>query len=84
MAEEKLIGIISHFYNKLNVAIIDLADVLSVGQTVHIKGAHDDFTQQIKELQFEHENIPAGKKGQSVGIKVEQKVHENDQVFLVE
>ena len=83
MAEEQLIGKISHYYNKLNVAIIDLSAPLSVGQAVHIKGASDDFTQPVNELQYEHQNIQAGKKGQSVGIKVKQKVHENDQVFLV-
>ena len=83
MAEEKLIGKISHCYNKLNVAIIDLTDALAVGQTIRIKGANDDFTQAVAELQYEHENIQEGKKGQSIGIKVNQKVHENDQVFLV-
>jgi hypothetical protein len=82
MAEETLVGKISHYYNKLNVAIIDLAAPLNVGQTVHIKGAHDDFTQVIGEMQFELHSIESGKKGQSVGIKVSQKVHENDQVFL--
>ena len=83
MAEEKLIGKITHYYGKLEVAIIELAEALKVGQTVHFKGAHDDFTQEVKELQYEHAAIAEGKPGQQVGIKVDQKVHENDQVFVV-
>lgn len=83
MAEEKLVGKITHFYDHLNVGIIELNDTLKVGQTIHIKGAHDDFTQEVGELQYEHASIPEGKPRQQVGLKVAQKVHENDQVFIV-
>lgn len=82
MAEEKLIGKITHYYDKLGVAIILLSGKLSVGQSVHIVGAHDDFTQEITEMQYDHKSITDGKAKQEVGIKVSQKVHENDQVFL--
>lgn len=80
----KPIGKVTHFYGKPGVAIIDLKDSLKVGQTVHFKGAHDDFTQVVNQIQFEHQDIQEGKKGQSVGIKVDQKVHENDEVFIEE
>ncbi len=81
--EENLVGTITHFYGKLGVAIIKLADRLRVGQRIHIKGMHDDFEQEVKELQYEHQSITEGEIGQEVGIKVSQKVHENDQVYLV-
>lgn len=83
MAEEKLVGKITHYYGKLGVAIIELADSLSVGQTVHIKGAHDDLTQEVKQLQLEFKDVQTATAGVSVGLKVDQKVHENDQVFVV-
>ncbi len=83
MAEEKLVGKITHYYDKLGVAIIDLTAPLKLNQTVHIKGAHTDFTQPVSQLQFEHQDIPEGKAGQQVGIKVEQKIRENDEVFVV-
>ena len=83
MAEEKLIGKVTHFFSKVAVAIVKLEEPLQVGQTIHLKGAHDDFTQEIKEMQYEHQAITDGKTGQEVGVKVDQKVHENDQVFLV-
>ena len=82
MAEEKFIGKITHYYGNLGVAIIDLVDSLRIGQTIHIKGAHDDFEQEVKEIQYEHQAIEEGKPSQQVGIKVGQKVHENDQVFV--
>lgn len=83
MAEEKLIGKVTHFYGKLGVAIIELSGSLAVGQTIRFKGATDDLTQEVREIQYEHQPISEGKVGQQVGVKVEQKVHENDQVFVV-
>ncbi|MBI4050483.1 MAG: hypothetical protein HY396_00705 [Candidatus Doudnabacteria bacterium] len=82
MAEEKNIGKVTHYYSKAQVAIIELVEGLKVGQVVHFKGAHDDFSQEVKEMQYEHQQISEGKSGQQVGVKVEQKVHENDQVFV--
>lgn len=81
--EEKEIGAISHYYGKLSVGIIDLKAPLKVGDTIHIKGAHDDFTQKIESMQIEHASVSEGKKGDAVGIKVTQKVHPSDTVFKV-
>ena len=84
MPEEKLIGKVTHYYGKLGVVIIALAAPLSIGQKVLFKGAHDDFSQTVSDMQYNHQAISQGDAGQEVGIKVEQKVHESDQVFLVE
>lgn len=82
MAEEQLVGKVTHYYGKLGVAIVELSAPLAVGQQIHVKGAHDDFTQEVKDMQFEHQAITAGRPKQQVGIKVEKAAHENDQVFL--
>ncbi|MBI4363391.1 MAG: hypothetical protein HY545_00910 [Candidatus Doudnabacteria bacterium] len=83
MAEEQAVGKVVHYYAKPMVAIIELAAPVKAGDTLHFKGAHDDYTQQIKQMQFEHQDIAEGSVGQQVGVKVDQKVHDNDQVFLV-
>lgn len=83
MGEEKEIGVISHYFGKVSVGIIELADSLKVGDTIHIAGAHDDFTQTIDSMQIEHENVDEAKKGDSVGVKVAQRVHPNDKVYKV-
>lgn len=80
---EKEIGVISHYFGKLSVGIIDLSDVLKVGDSIRIKGTHDDFTQKIETMQIEHANVNEAKKGDSVGIKVGQPVHEHDKVYRI-
>lgn len=83
MAEEKLIGKITHFFGKPSVGIIELSDVLKVGDTIHIKGHTSDFTQQVSSMQIEHADTNEAKAGDSPGIKVDQKVHEHDSVYKV-
>ena len=80
MAEEQ-IGVISHYFNHLEVGIIELSAPLKVGETIRIQGAHDDFTQVVEAMQIEHEDVQEAKAGEAVGIKVSQKVHEHDKVY---
>ena len=81
--EEKEIGRISHYFSKISVGIIELTDTLKVGDTIRVKGVHDDFTQKVDSLQVEHEQIMEGKSGDAVGVRVASKAHENDKVFKV-
>jgi putative protease len=81
--EEKLIGKITHYYGHLSVGIIELSDVLKVGESIHIKGHSSDFNQPISSMQIEHAAVKEAKAGDSIGIKVDQKVHENDAVYKV-
>ncbi len=81
---EKLIGKITHYFNKISVGIIEITDGESnVGDTIHIKGHTSDFNQKVTSMQIEHEPIEKAKKGDAIGIKVDAHVHEHDQVFLV-
>lgn len=81
-AEEKLIGRITHYYSHLSVGIVELTEgELRLGDRIHVKGAHTDFTQTVDSIQVEHQSVERAEKGKSVGIKVKEKVREHDQVF---
>ncbi len=81
--KEELIGKITHYFGKIEVGIIELSKPLSVGDTIHIKGAATDFEQEIKSMQIEHENIEKAKKGDVIGLKVDDKIKEGDEVYKV-
>jgi translation elongation factor EF-1alpha len=83
MPEEKEIGKITHYYSNISVGIIALSDSLKVGDTIHIKGYSEDFTQSIDSMQIEHKGVSEAKSGDMVGIKVIQKAHPGDKVFKV-
>ena len=81
MAEPKPIGKVIHYYSGIGVAAIDLTGKLKTGDTVRIKGSTTDFTQKIESMQIEENKVKEAKKGDSVGIKVEEKVRQNDMVY---
>lgn len=83
MAEEKEIGVVSHYFGNISVAGIDLTARLTVGDTIHIKGHTSDFTCTVDSIQIEHESVEKAKKGASIGIKVPEHTREHDKVFLV-
>lgn len=83
MVEEK-IGIVEHFFNKVGVAAIKITSgVLKVGDTIHIVGAHTDFTQKIDSMQIDRNPVEAVKAGDDVGIKVKDRVREHDVVYKI-
>ena len=81
--EKKKVGVVSHFYNKISVAIIDLEDTLTQGDTIEIAGPTTNMQMKADSIQIEHENVPVAKKGQSVGLKVPEPVREKDIVYKV-
>ena len=82
-AVEEKIGHISHFFNKLNVGIIELTTSLRVGEKVHIQGHTTDFVQTIASMQIEHAAVQEAKAGDSVGVVVSQHAREGDVVYRV-
>jgi len=81
---ETLIGVVTHYFDKIRVAAIRLTDGdLAVGDTIHIQGHTTNLTEQVESMQIEHLKVSAAKQGQSVGIVVQSKVHEHDKVFKV-
>ena len=82
--EEKLIGKITHYFTNIGVGVIEItAGDLKAGDKIHIKGTTSDFEQTIDSMQIEHENIEKAKKGDAVGLKVDQQAREGDQVFKI-
>ena len=81
-AEETQVGKISHYYPKINVAVVEVKDgSIKVGDEIHIKGHTTDFKQRVVSMQIEHEEIELAEPGQSIGIKVEEPVRANDLVY---
>lgn len=79
----KKVGVVTHYYTNIGVGIIKTDEEIKIGDKVQFKGKTTNFKQQISEMQFDHQSIQSAKKDQEVGIKVEQKVREGDELFLV-
>lgn len=83
MAKEKKIGKITHYFGKIGVGVLELSKKLKVGETIRIVGGDRDFTQEVSSMQVEHENIEAAKKGEAVGLKLDELAKPGDIVYKV-
>ena len=79
--EGELIGKITHYFGKIGVAVIELSDTLKVGDTIRVVGGEADFTQTVESMEIEHEKVEEAKTGESVGLKIAQKVREGYKVY---
>ncbi|MFH1457467.1 MAG: translation elongation factor-like protein [Patescibacteria group bacterium] len=82
--QEKLIGKVSHYFDKISVVAIKLEAELKAGDEVHFLGHGVDFTQVISSMQMNNEEITSAVAGDEIGTKVDEKVKSETEVFLVE
>ena len=79
----KAVGRVTHYFSKIGVGVIELAGAIKAGDKVRIKGATTDFEQKIDSMQIDHKEADKAKKGHAVGLKVSDRVRENDKVYKI-
>ena len=82
-SKEEQVGKVTHYLAKIGVAGIDVTAVLSVGETIHIKGHTSDFTQVIQSMQIDGQDVRQVQPGKSIGLKVTEHAREHDVVYKV-
>ena len=82
MPEEE-IGKVSDFFARPVVAGIDMTGTLKVGDTIHIKGHTTDMEMVVASMQINNQNVDEAKNGESVGVKVPDRVRAGDTVYKV-
>ncbi len=80
---EKKIGKITHFYDRISVAVLSLTDDLELGDEIRISGHTTDFTQKITSLEIEHEKVLTAEPGDEVALKVIEPVRKRDKIYKI-
>jgi len=80
---EEAIGKVSDFFARPVVAGIELTAPLKVGDKLHIKGHTTDIELAMDSMQINNVNVQEAKAGDSVGIKVPDRVRHGDTVYKV-
>lgn len=65
------------------MAVVKLEDNLKVGDQIKVVKDEKEFTQTVNSMQAEHKDIKEGKKGDELGLKVDQAVKEGAAVYLI-
>ena len=80
---EKEIGKVSDFFARPVVAGIEMSGSLKLGDKIHIKGHTTDMEFVVNSMQINNANVTEAKAGDSVGIKVDDRVRRGDTVYKV-
>ena len=80
---EKEIGKVSDFFARPVVAGVEMSGSIKVGDKIHIKGHTTDMEMLVDSMQIDNAEVAEAKAGDSVGIKVDDRVRRGDTVFKV-
>jgi translation elongation factor EF-1alpha len=80
---EQKIGRVTHFFDRICVAVLELEDELEVGDIVHIQGHTTDLTQEVRSMEIEHHKVQSVKPGEDVALEVLKSVRNGDVVYKV-
>ncbi len=77
------VGKITHYFDRIGVAVLELYEELNVGETIHVHGRTTDFRQRIVSMEIEHEKIQVARPKDEVALKMLEPVHEGDIIYRV-
>jgi hypothetical protein len=79
--KENIVGIVTHYFSKVQAGVIKIKAPLAVGDMIKIKGHTTDFKQQVASMQIDRVPINQAKKGQEIGLLVDSRVRQHDVVY---
>lgn len=80
---EEIIGKVSDFFARPVVAGIELTAPLKVGDKIRIKGHTTDLELTVDSMQIDNADVTEAKKGDSIGVKVSDRVRAGDTVYKI-
>ncbi len=80
---EEVIGTVSDFFAHPVVAAIELTAALNVGDKIRIKGHTTDVELNVESMQIDNEPVQEAKAGDSIGVKVPERVRGGDTVYKI-
>jgi len=79
---EKPIGTVTHWYDKLGVAVVKVTGKLAKGAEIVVKKGTEEFNDVVASIQIDHKDVDAAKKGDDAAIKLSQKAKEGAEVYV--
>ncbi len=80
---EVSIGRITHYYDRIHVAVLNLSDELMVGDRVRIRGNATDFIQEVVSMEIEHQKVTSVGPDDEVALKVNEPARKGDTLYKI-
>ncbi|HEY5669760.1 MAG TPA: hypothetical protein VIS10_07150 [Anaerolineales bacterium] len=80
---EVRVGKVTHFYNRISVAVLELSGNLEIGDKILILGRTSELTQVVTSMEIEHRKVQTVGPGMDVALKVAEPVRKGDIVYKI-
>lgn len=81
---EEQVAVIVKFFAKPSVAALEVTNgTIKKGDILRYKGHTTDFIEEISSMEIDNQVVDEVKVGDLVGVKVKERVRENDKVYKV-
>jgi len=80
---EVRVGKVTHFYNRISVAVLELSGNLEIGDKILILGRTSELTQVVTSMEIEHRKVQTVGPGMDVAMKVAESVRKGDIVYKI-
>jgi len=81
---EEQVAVVVKFFAKPSVAALEVTNgSIKKGDQLRYKGHTTDFTDEVASMEVDNQPIEEAKIGDLVGLKVKDRVRENDKVYKV-
>ena len=78
------VGVVVNYYAKPSVAAIKVTSgSIKKGDLLKYKGHTTDFTEEVAGIEINNQPVEEAKANDLIGIKVKERVRENDKVYKV-
>ncbi|OQA02944.1 MAG: hypothetical protein BWY69_00751 [Planctomycetes bacterium ADurb.Bin401] len=77
------VGVVSDFFSHPVAAGVELKGDLSLGDHIIIKGHTTDIEMTVNEIQIDHHDVSKAGPGESIGLKVPDRVRKGDHIYKV-
>ena len=75
------IGTVTHYFDHIQVAVLDLTGKIAVGDQITVLGkTGPKFSQTISSMQVDHNPVEVAKKGDEVAVKMDMPVKTGDTI----
>lgn len=82
--EQKIyLGTVQKYYAKIGVFELKLQNKIKIGDLLQVEGKHTFFREKVSSLQINGKPVKIAEKGESVGVKVGERVRPKDKVFII-
>lgn len=81
---EKTIGTVTHWYDKISVAVVKLTAGLKVGDRIKVRHGETETEDTVGSMQIDHADVQSGKKGDEVAIKLAHKAKAGSVIVAAE